>query len=464
MLAAAQTDAQARGLAAPTALHILAVILRQKGDSAAVLLRRAGIDIDALKTAIVELAPSAASKDADAREWADVLEAALGEAQRLGHETAGTAHLLLGIMRHGRSDAAGLLKRAGVDVLQFRQVVLSSIGDAQGGQRHPTVFQRPNLFAVAAEWNAEVENGHTFVDRPDLAGKIVTALRRAVSPHVAIVGAKGVGKRALLGHVFHELARDGGAAPSMHALRLEIFKLIGWRWQRAQQKIFDFLREVRTPGPFLLVIDDLDVFAQSPAWDDAVLLLRLIMEKSVFPIVLVCDASTYELHVQRDPYLMSRLTPINVPAPQGDEALRILRVHRERLESFHRVRVVDEAVEQAFIAASEVSEQEAFSLACSILDHAAAKVRTRGRGGSDLLSAAMVEEKLAEIARLKQEAVNAQDFHRAAQLRDQESELKQEKLSLAIRDEPVAPPVVDAAAIIELVTPMSRKEVRTSWE
>ncbi len=463
ILSSAQAEAQSHGLPAPAAADLLAAVMREEGGNAAVLLGRAGIDVDALKTMVAEIPAPPAGTERDAREWADVLDAALGEAHRLGHETAGTSHLLLGILRHGRSDAAAVLRRAGIDLLQFRQIVLSCVGEAKAGHRSHLVHQRPNLFAVASEWRDAAEDGHAIIERPELAGKIMTALRRADSPHVAIVGARGVGKHALLAGIFRELAHEASFAPCLNPLHLEIFKLVGWRWQRAQQKIFEFLREVRTPGPFVLVIDDMDVFARSPSWEEAVLLLRLVLAKSSFPVMLVCDASTYELHIQGDPYVMPRLTPVRVPAPQGDEALRILRANRTRLDAFHRVRVTDEAIDQAFVAASEVSEQEAFPLACSILDHAAAKVRTRRQGVPDALSAVMLDEKLAELGRQKQAAVDAQDFHRAAQCRDEENAVRQEKYTLALSDAPSAMPIVDASTIIELVTPMGREKVRAAW-
>jgi len=463
ILSSAQAEAQSRGLSAPAAMDLLAAVMREEGGNAAVLLKRAGIELDALKAMLADPPAPEAGAERDAREWADVLDASLDEAHRLGHETAGTSHLLLGILRHGRSDAAAVLRRAGVDLVQFRQIVLSCVGEAKAGHRSHLVHQRPNLFAVASEWRDAAEDGQVVIERPDLAGKIMTALRRADSPHVAIIGAKGVGKHALLAGIVRELAREGGVAPCLHPLHLEIFKLVGWRWQRAQQKIFEFLREVRTPGPFVLVIDDMDVFARSPAWDEAVLLLRLVLARSAFPVVLVCDATTYEFHIQGDPYVMPRLTPVRVPAPQGEEALRILRANRTRLDAFHRVRVTDEAIDQAFVAASEVSEPEAFPLACSILDHAAAKVRTRRQGVPDALSVAMLDEKLAELARRKQAAVEAQDFHRAAQCRDEENAVRQEKYKLAMSDAPCAMPIVDASTIIELVTPMGRDKVRAAW-
>ncbi|NMD36112.1 MAG: ATP-dependent Clp protease ATP-binding subunit [Planctomycetes bacterium] len=463
ILSSAQADAQSRGLNAPAAMDLLSAVMREEGGNAAVLLRRAGIDVQALKALLADPPAAPAGAEQDARQWADVLDAALEEERRLGHELAGTSHLLLGILRHGRSDAAAALRSAGGDLVQFRQIVLSCVGEARAGYRSNLVHLRPNLLAVASEWRDAAEDEQVIIERPDLAAKIMTALRRADSPHVAIIGARGVGKHALLVGIVRELAREGGIAPCLHPLHLEIFKLVGWRWQRAQQKIAEFLNEVRTPGPFVLLIDDMDMFARSPAWDEAALLLRFVLARSAFPVVLVCDATTYESHIQGDPYVMPRLTPVRVPAPQGEEALRILRANRSRLDAFHRVRITDEAIDQAFVAASEVSEQEAFPLACSILDHAAAKARTRRQGAPDALSVAMLDEKLAELARRKQVAVEAQDFHRAAQCRDEENVVKQEKFKLAMSDAPAALPIVDAATIIELVTPMGRDKVRAAW-
>lgn len=463
ILATAQAQAEARGHTAPSAWDVLAAILGEKGGSAAVLLRRAGMDQDALQTKSRKYAVASLGADAVAREHAAVLDAALGEAQRLGHEMAGTSHLLMGILKHGKNEAASFLADEGLDLLALRQIVLSCVGDRSRAEpRAARVCQRPNLLAVTGEWRHTLPE--KFIDRSDIVRKTAAVLGRALHPNAVLVGVEGSGRRSILSAALPLCFARGlpTAEVGLQPIRVDLARLVGWRMQRAQQKINDFLREIENPGPFLMVIEDIDLFARGVNWNEALFLLRLILQRSAFPVAFVCAPDTHEHGLARDSFLAARVTAIHVPIPRGEEALRILRGVRDRLEAFHSMKITDEAVDQAFMSGAEVNEDDAFPLAIMLLDQAASTVRTGGGHGGD--SAALLHERLAAIAREKQEAVALQDYARAARLRDEENALKQEHLGLALAERAPAPLVVDAAAVLDITEPVVAQANRRRWE
>ncbi len=465
VLASAQAEAKEQGFSVPTAWHILAAALREKGGSAFALLKRADVDLEKLQAGQEKPLISPDEASAETHQWSEILDAALGEAQRFGHEAAGTTHLLLGILRHGKSQAAALLRGCGLDLLQMRQLVLTCAGERGRGMANSS-SHRPNLFTAACEWEGAGDCSELLIARRDLEHVVLASLGRSSDPHVVLVGPKGVGKRSLLRCVTRRIVREPSAAyeSPLKALRLELHRLVGWRWQRAQQKAADFLRELRVPGPFLLVVDDVDVFADATHWDTGAFYLRHVLANCAFPVAVVCEPFTYERFLSRDPYTVQRMTTVSVPPPYGEEALRILRTVRDRLEDRHGLRITDEAVDQAFVSATEAREDEAFPLACRVLDQAAAQVCVEELTGSATTST-YLEEQLAELKRKKQEAVKIQDYQHAAQLRDEERRLRDEKLKLALNTEVDRERLVDASTVVKLLDPLVAGAARlTCWE
>lgn len=454
VLASAQAEAKEEGLSVPRARHIMTAVLRENGGSGVALLKRTNLDLEKIRSASDRSSSPAEESAGDARQWSEILEAALSEARRFGHETAGTAHLLLGILRHGRNEVAAILRRSGLDLLQMRQLVASYNGETNGTPGACSCH-RPALFAAASEWESASQAAHKLVARPELEEAILATLTRASAPHIVLFGPNGAGKRSLLRSLTRRLGHMSSPASEspIRALRLELFRLVGWQWQRAQRRLAELLKDIATPGPFLLAIDDVDAFADQAHWDAAAFCLRLVLANSAFPVAVVCESFTYERFLRQDEYLSARVTSLEVPPPCGEEALRILSAVRERLEAHHGIRIADEAVDQAFVSAAEACGTGAFQVACRVLDKATAQLRVEEAKGSDAAST-HADDRLAEVRRHKEEAVRNQDYASAARLRDEEQRLRDDKLRLALSDEAGRERVVDAATVVRALDPV----------
>ncbi len=449
VLIAAKKRAEDEGGGYPGPVHLLDVVLSEKGGSAIVLLRKSGFEIRKLQADFRLFCAECGKGDPSGSEssFSEITEAALAEANRLGMETAGTAHILLALLSHHENPATMFLRKKGFDLLQLRKLVLATLGEAQKGGTSYTI-QRPALFAAAGEWKEDPERSRYLVSRYDCEERVRTRIGRADSPNVALVGEKGAGKTSVLSTVVRRLKRE--MSPMLEVpvrvFRLELFQLIGWRWRRAQQKITDFLNEIRMPGPFVLVIDDLELFCGTMYWDEALFFLRLILSNSCFPVIVELERTTWEDFVQDDPFFISRIHEVVVPLPEGDEALRILYAVRDRLETFHGIKISDGAVKQAFTAASEL-RHDAFIFSCGLLDQVASEVQTGCRADDGTVDLTLLEEKLRETARKKQEAVEMQDYQRAAMLRDEEKSLRQKKVELSLSSCTDQPAFIDAAFV-----------------
>jgi len=463
VLSAAQAEAKAGGFPAPTAFHILSAIVKESGSSAVALLRRMGMDLEKLTAECTALILDLEESPAARQEWSDVLDSALAEAKRLGHESAGTSHLILGILKHGKNEAAACLRRFGAELLPLRQLVMATGGEKQRAQSMISCH-RPSLLAVAEDWENPAAASEALVSRPQLERAVFECLARAESPRVILYGRRGAGRHCLLRCVSRRAARDSCTLfdSPLRALRLDLLRLLGWRWQRANQKVADLLRDLRTPGPFLLVLDNLDVFADSSYEEEARFWFRLVVGSTAFPLAVIAEAKTYELFIRRDEFLKSRLRPIEVPSPCGDEALRILHVVKEKLEAFHGVRIEEEAVDQAFVLAAEADTETAFQAAWNVLDRASAAARLRGIDEGPL-GISQLEERLEELARLKQEAVRAQDYKKAAKIRDEENRLREEKLRIALREDADFDRSVDAASVAKFFEPLVHGGAGLEW-
>lgn len=449
---ATKSCANSDGLAEPNPWHLLKSLLAQNGGGAMTVLRRSGLDLKALKTALGQAATEGDGPAGKSDTINNILLQAQREAERFKLKIAGTAHLLLGLLSHANNGAALFLRRQGLDLLKCRQLLMTCMEEPGSGKLGTTVH-RPGLLAVAPNYQPRHPAGGPIIHRPEYENNLITLLNRFDGPHAALIGPKGAGKHSIILGMIQQLAHNILPVFEVPArmLRLDLFSLLGWRWQRAQKKINDLLREVRVEGPFILVLEDLDLFASTRHWEDARFFLRLLLTGSRLPILLVCEPGTFEALSGDEDFLSQWLTPVFIAPPAGETALKILSSVRDRLESFHGVQITDDAVAQALIPSLN-EKADAFQFALRLLDLAASRHQA-GNGIMQNSELCRIEDRLHRLNREKQAAIELQDYNRAAQIRDEESLLRDKKmtLSLSMHSETGDPDIINAAVIEELL-------------
>ena len=448
VLAAAERAARESGALRPTAWHLLQAVLEEEGGGAYALLRRCEVDLAGLQSACEREAARAVEEGAEFDEWAAVLNEAVAEAKSLGSESAGTTHLLLGILKHGKSRAAACLRRFGLELEQLRR--LAARYSAVVRKERACEPPRPALQAATCDFEVLFSHLPTPRSRPDVESEILAALCRTVDRSVVLYGVRGAGKHSAVRSIARQVGRENMPffGSPLRCLHLALTKLVGWRWQRAQQRIGEFIQDLSRPGPYLLVVDDLDLYPGSTYEGEALFFLRLLARSAAFPVVFLCLPSTYACFFDKDPLLSSLAAPIEVLPPCGREALEILRHVRDRLEKLHGIAIPDETLEQAFVTANQLYGEEAFTAACRALDKAAGCFRSTAALRAQQ-ECAYLEEQLAEIVRKKQQAVQRQDYAEAARLRDEENRLREEKLSRALSEHGEAGYILEPDSVIE---------------
>jgi ATP-dependent Clp protease ATP-binding subunit ClpC len=406
-----------------------------------------------------------------------VLELALEEAQSLGHNYIGTEHLLLGLIKENEGIAAQVLMNLEVKLEEVREEVLELLGspspekEAPEGREEeeeaaPGKSKTPALDAFGRDLTelAREDKLDPVIGRRREIQRLMQILSRRTKNNPVLLGEAGVGKTAIV----EGLARDvvSGNVPEVLRNRrivvLDLAMMVAGTKYRGQfeERIKAVMTEVRRAKNIILFIDELHTLVGAGGAEgaiDASNVLKPALSRGEVQCIGATTLDEYRKYVEKDGALERRFQTIMVDPPSADETLEILKGLRDRYEKHHRVRYT----EAALVLSIELSNRYITGRflpdkAIDVMDEAGAKVRL-----SAMTQPPDLRELDAEIVRLekeKSEAVQAQDFERAAHLRDQAQKKKAKKRSILedwrlkseAKDE-----IVDEEIIAETVSSMT---------
>jgi ATP-dependent Clp protease ATP-binding subunit ClpC len=426
--------------------HILLGLIHEGEGVAAKALESLGIALEGVRQQVEEIigqgqhAPSGHIPFTPRAK--KVLELSLREALQLGHNYIGTEHILLGLIREGEGVAAQVLVKLGADLNRVRQQVLQLLSGYQGkpetepgsrGEGTPSSslvldqFGR-NLTASAREGKLD-----PVIGRAKEIERVMQVLSRRTKNNPVLIGEPGVGKTAVVEGLAQMVVK--GEVPETlkdkQLYTLDLGSLVAGSRYRGdfEERLKKVLKEIRTRGDIILFIDEIHTLVGAGAAEgaiDAASILKPMLARGELQTIGATTLEEYRKYVEKDPALERRFQPIQVGEPNLEHTIEILKGLRDRYEAHHRVSITDGALVQAATLADRyINDRFLPDKAIDLIDEAGARMRIRRMTAPPDLRE--FDEKIADVRREKESAIDAQDFERAAKLRDSEKQLLGQK-------------------------------------
>ena len=427
--------------------HILLGLIKEGEGVAAKGLEALGISLDGVRTQVEEIigqgqqAPSGHIPFTPRAK--KVLELSLREALQLGHNYIGTEHILLGLIREGDGVAAQVLVKLGADLNRVRQQVIQLLSGYQGKeavtQGGPAEGQ-PSTSLVLDQFGRNLTQAaretklDPVIGRESEIERVMQILSRRTKNNPVLIGEPGVGKTAVVEGLAQAIVK--GDVPETlkgkQLYSLDLGALVAGSRYRGdfEERLKKVLKEIRTRGDIILFIDEIHTLVGAGAAEgaiDAASILKPMLARGELQTIGATTLDEYRKHLEKDAALERRFQPIQVREPSVAHTIEILKGLRDRYETHHKVTISDSAlVSAATLADRYISDRFLPDKAIDLIDEAGSRLRIRRMTQPPEIRA--YDDKIAEVRKEKESAIDGQDFEKAAALRDTEKNLMQEKM------------------------------------
>jgi len=368
-----------------------------------------------------------------------VVELSQDEARKLGHSYVGTEHILLGLIREGEGVAARVLNNLGVSLNKARQQVLQLLGtnESQAGKQgrsKASSANTPTLDSLARDLTEIAREGNVdpVIGRSKEIERVIQILSRRTKNNPVLIGEPGVGKTSVAEGLAQQIV-DNEVPETLRDKRvmtLDMGTVVAGTKYRGEfeDRLKKVMEEIRQAGNVILFIDELHTLIGAGGAEgaiDASNILKPSLSRGELQCIGATTLDEYRKYIEKDAALERRFQPIQVDEPTLDETVKILKGLRDRYEAHHRVTITDEAIEAAAnLSDRYISERFLPDKAIDLIDEAGSKVRLRSYTIPPNLKE--LEQKLEEVRKEKDAAVQSQEFEKAASLRDSEQRLREE--------------------------------------
>ena len=378
-----------------------------------------------------------------------VLELSMREAIQLNHGYIGTEHILLGMVRANEGVANQVLVKLGAEPSAVRQAVMDLIsgypgnnsGDKEtagvgaGNSREGTPAGSTILDQFGRNLTAAAREGELdpVIGRHKEMERVMQVLSRRTKNNPVLIGEPGVGKTAVVEGLAQAIVH--GDVPETlkdkHLYTLDLGSLVAGSRYRGdfEERLKKVLKEIRSRGDIILFIDEIHTLVGAGAAEgaiDAASILKPMLARGELQTIGATTLDEYRKHIEKDAALERRFQPIQVDEPSQELAVQILKGVRDKYEAHHRVTITDEAIETAVnLAARYISDRFLPDKAVDLIDEAGARLRIKRMTAPPEIK--LLDEKAAKLRQQKEDAINSQDYEKAAGLRDQEQKVLAEK-------------------------------------
>ncbi len=424
--------------------HILLGLIQEREGIAVKALAATGVDLDKVKAALEQaIGGGGATVQGEIgftpRAKKVVMELALEEARSLGHNYIGTEHILLGLLKEGEGVAVRVLAAMGADADKVRAQVLNLLGSTPAGEpakgpgrkkgaKTPTLdLHSRDLTDLASEGKLD-----PVIGRDKEIERVIQVLSRRTKNNPVLIGEPGVGKTAIVEGLAQRIVE--GKVPEIlknkRVVTLDIASMVAGSKYRGEfeERLKKAMEEIRHAGNIILFIDEMHTIVGAGAAEgaiDAANILKPALARGELQAIGATTIDEYRKHVEKDAALERRFQPITVDEPSVQDTIKILHGLRDRYEAHHKVEITDEALEAAAVLSDRyVSDRFLPDKAIDLVDEAASRVRLENFVAPPNLQE--LEQKLADVRKEKEAAVQGQEFEKAAKLRDEERKLKEE--------------------------------------
>ena len=430
--------------------HILLGLLREEEGLAARVLESLDITVERVRAQVVRIVGSGEEVTSGQIPFTPrakkVLELALREALSLGHNYIGTEHILLGLVRENEGVAARILLDFDADSEKIRNEVIrmlsgpggrrqgsgSGSGSGEGKKSSKLLDQfGRNLTKLAAEGKLD-----PVIGRETEIERIMQILSRRTKNNPVLLGEPGVGKTAVVEGLAARITK--GEVPELlknkQIYTLDLAALVAGSKYRGEfeERLKKVMKEITQRGDIVLFIDELHNLVGAGAAEgaiDAASILKPALARGELQTIGATTLDEYRKYLERDSALERRFQQIKVDQPTTEQTVQILEGLRERYEQHHHVKITDEALQAAAdLADRYISDRFLPDKAIDLIDEAASRLRIKSMSQPPVYRE--LEEEIEETRRNKEAAIEAQEFEKAANLRDTERQLTNRKREL----------------------------------
>ncbi|ERI10988.1 ATP-dependent protease ATP-binding subunit ClpC [Aneurinibacillus aneurinilyticus] len=442
VLALAQEEAVRLGHKNIGTEHILLGLIREGDGIAAKALQALGLGLDKIQGEVESLIgrggeqPSNINYTPRAKK---VIELSMDEARKLGHTYVGTEHILLGLIREGEGVAARVLNNLGVSLNKARQQVLQLLGSSEAMSSHQqsssnAAVNTPTLDSLARDLTAVARDGSLdpVIGRSKEIERVIQVLSRRTKNNPVLIGEPGVGKTAVVEGLAQRIINNEipETLRNKRVMTLDMGTVVAGTKYRGEfeDRLKKIMDEIRQAGNIILFIDELHTLIGAGGAEgaiDASNILKPSLARGELQCIGATTLDEYRKYIEKDAALERRFQPIQVDEPSTEEAVQILFGLRDRYEAHHRVNITDEAIRQAvYLSDRYISDRFLPDKAIDLIDEAASKVRLQSYTIPPNLKE--LEQRLEEVRKEKDAAVQSQEFEKAASMRDKEQKLREE--------------------------------------
>ncbi len=431
--------------------HILLGLIHEGEGVAARGLESLGIDLDSVRAKVIEIIGQGSQAPSGHIPFTPrakkVLELSLREALQLGHNYIGTEHILLGLIREGEGVAAQVLQKLGAELHKVRQTVIQLLSGSSGEEGPSGGSSRESSSGSRGSSGGEGSaSGSTVLDqfgrnltqlardrtldpvigRMNEIQRVMQVLSRRTKNNPVLIGEPGVGKTAIVEGLAQKIvaADVPDTLANKHLYTLDLGALVAGSRYRGdfEERLKKVLKEIRTRGDIILFIDEIHTLVGAGAAEgaiDAASILKPMLARGELQTVGATTLEEYRKYLEKDSALERRFQPIQVDEPTVADTIKILEGLRDRYEDHHQVSFTDQAlVNAANLADRYISDRFLPDKAIDLIDEAGSRMRLKRTNIPAELRETI--DRLEQVRADKREAVQAQQYERAAQLRDQE--------------------------------------------
>jgi len=422
--------------------HILLGLIREGDGIAAKALQSLGLEADKIQEEVEQLI-GVGKQPMQTIHYTPrakkVVELSQDEARKLGHSYVGTEHILLGLIREGEGVAARVLNNLGVSLNKARQQVLQLLGSNESqagrqGRNAAATASTPTLDSLAKDLTASARDGKVdpVIGRDKEIERVIQVLSRRTKNNPVLIGEPGVGKTAVAEGLASQIVNNEvpETLRDKRVMTLDMGTVVAGTKYRGEfeDRLKKVMEEIRQAGNIILFIDELHTLIGAGGAEgaiDASNILKPALSRGELQCIGATTLEEYRKYIEKDAALERRFQPITVDEPTIDETIQILKGLRDRYEAHHRVTITDEAIEAAAnLSERYITERFLPDKAIDLIDEAGSKVRLKSYTIPPNLKE--LEQKLDEVRKEKDAAVQSQEFEKAASLRDTEQRLREE--------------------------------------
>ena len=427
--------------------HLLLGLLKVGSGVAAAVLNKSGItaeNIEELMRANIGCGtPTKLSPDYFTPRAKRVIETAIAGCNEIGKKYVGTEHLLIGILNEGDNYAVRFIAMLGADPTALMSEAMKVTGfpdsdtsssNTGGYSRKSGETKTPTLEKYGRDLTDQAQKGKTdpVIGRAKEIERVIQILCRRTKNNPCLIGEPGVGKTAIVEGLAQKIAN--GDVPEILAgkkvFALDLTGMVAGTKYRGdfEERIKSVIDEVTKSKDIILFVDEVHTIIGAGSAEgstDAANILKPALARGEFQLIGATTISEYRKNIEKDSALERRFQPVTVSEPNETDAILILKGLRDKYEAHHKVKITDEAINAAVKLSSRyITDRYLPDKAIDLIDEAGSRVRLAECAAPPELKS--LEESIAKTEAEKEDAINSQEFERAARLRDSEKNLKKE--------------------------------------